>query len=110
MAKTIKFNYNGRDYCLEFTKRTVQEMDRMGFVAKNWEDHPGTVLPQLWSGAFLANNRKTTEATKEEIYANIVDKEGLIEKLIEMYNEPLDKLLEEPPEDAEGNVKWEANW
>nr|DAH99835.1 MAG TPA: protein of unknown function (DUF5055) [Caudoviricetes sp.] len=37
------------------------------------------------------------------------DKEKLIEKLAEMYNEPIVSLMEEP-EDSAKNVDWMASW
>ena len=41
---------------------------------------------------------------------NMTNKDALLEKLIEMYNEPFTSLFDEPDEDAEGNVDWEASF
>ena len=32
MAKTINFTYEGKDYTLEFTRRTIRQMEDEGFV------------------------------------------------------------------------------
>ena len=39
----------------------------------------------------------------------MTNKEGLIGKLAEMYNEPIMALVEEP-EESEKNVDWTTNW
>ena len=44
----------------------------------------------------------------EEIYSKLGDKHNLIEKLAEMYNEPISTLLEEPEEGK--NLEWTPNW
>lgn len=40
---------------------------------------------------------------------HMTNKEELIGKLAEMYNEPIMALVEEP-EESEGNVDWVASW
>jgi hypothetical protein len=45
----------------------------------------------------------------EAIYKTMRNKEVLIGKLAEMYNEPIMALLDEP-EESEGNADWTANW
>ena len=39
----------------------------------------------------------------------MTNKEELIGKLAEMYNEPILTLVDEP-EESEGNLKWTATW
>ena len=53
---------------------------------------------------------KTDEALGVKYLKSLfTNKEELIGKLAEMYNEPILALVEEP-EDAEGNVSWTASW
>ena len=33
-AKQLKFTYNDKEYTLEFTRRTVAEMEKKGFIAQ----------------------------------------------------------------------------
>jgi len=68
-----------------------------------------TLLPTLFAGAFLAHHRSTKREVIDKIYESMPNKQELITKLAEMYNEPIAALLDEP-EDEEGNVKWEASW
>ena len=107
MAKQLTFTYDGKDYTLEFTRRTVAEMEKKGFIASDITDKPMTTLPALFAGAFLAHHRFVKEDIINDIYSKLTKKEDLIGKLAEMYNEPILALVEEP-EKAEGNLDWTA--
>lgn len=109
MSKQLTFTYDGKDYTLEFTKRTVKEMEQKGFVASDLAEKPMTMLPALFAGAFLANHRFVKQDVIDEIYDKLTNKQDLIGKLTEMYNEPIMKLLEDP-EDKKGNLDWAASW
>ena len=107
MAKQITIKYEGTDYTLEYTRKSIQKMEAQGFNIGGISDTPMTTLPKLFAGAFLAHHQFVRQETIDAIYALLPDKEGLIGKLSEMYSEPLQALLAEP---KEGNLKWEANW
>lgn len=109
MAKQLHFTYDGKDYTLEFTRRTVAEMEKKGFVASDITEKPMTTLPALFAGAFLAHHRFVKSDIIDNIYSKLTKKEDLIGKLAEMYNEPILTLVEEP-EEAEGNLDWTATW
>lgn len=109
MAKQIIFSYEGKDYTLEYTRRTIKQMEDEGFVARDIDDRPMTLLPTLFAGAFKAHHRFVKQDVIDEIYSHLPNKDKLIEKLAEMYNEPIQSLMEEP-EDAAKNVEWMASW
>ena len=109
MAKQLHFTYDGKDYTLEFTRRTVAEMEKKGFIASDITEKPMTTLPELFAGAFLAHHRFVKSDIIDNIYSKLTKKEDLIGKLAEMYNEPILTLVEEP-EEAEGNLDWTATW
>lgn len=109
MAKQLKFTYEDKEYTLEFTRRTVTEMEKKGFVAAEVETKPMSTLPTLFAGAFLAHHRFVKQEVIDAIYAKMTGKEELIGKLADMYNEPIMALVEEP-EESEGNVSWTASW
>lgn len=109
MAKQLTFTYDGKEYTLEFTRRTVAEMEKKGFVAADITEKPMTTLPALFAGAFLAHHRFVKEDVINTIYSKLTKKEELIGKLAEMYNEPILALVDEP-EENEGNVNWTATW
>lgn len=107
MAKQLTFSYNGKDYTLEYTRNTIRQMESEGFVAADIETKPMSVLPDLFRGAFLAHHRFEKKPVIDDIYAHMTNKPVLIERLAEMYNEPISSLLDEP---TEGNVEWTPNW
>lgn len=107
MAKTLSFTYEGKDYTLEYTRRTVRQMEESGFVASDIDKKPMTLLPQLFAGAFLAHHKFEKQMTIDKIYAALPNKDELVGKLAEMYNDPISTLMDEP---TEGNLTWTANW
>lgn len=108
MAKTISITYKGEDYTLEYTRRSVEQMEKQGFVIADIGDKPMSFLT-LFEGAFIAHHPKVRRSLTDEIYAAIPNKEAFIECLAEMYSEPLDALMAEP-EGEEGNASWGASW
>lgn len=109
MGKQLVFTYGGKEYTLEYTRRTVTEMEKKGFVATEITEKPMSTLPALFSGAFLAHHRFEKQDVIDEIFSKLTKKEELIGKLAEMYNEPILALVEEP-EESKGNVTWTATW
>jgi len=110
VAKQIRFEYKGQEYILEFTRKSIEMMERQGFVASDIVEKPMTTLPALFAGAFLAHHRNVKKELIDEIFSKMTDKEELIRKLAEMYNEPIMALMDEPNPNDEGNVKWEASF
>ena len=109
MSKQLRFTYGDKEYCLEFTRKSVELMEKNGFVASDITAKPMTVLPALFAGAFLANHRFVKTEVINEIFSKMTNKSELIGKLSEMYNEPIMALVDEP-EESEGNVDWTASW
>ena len=109
MAKQLSVAYQDRQYCLEYTRKSVEMMERNGFVASDIENKPMSTLPALFAGAFLANHRYVKQDVIDAIFKTMPNKVELIGKLAEMYNEPIMSLIDEP-EESEGNAVWTANW
>ena len=109
MAKQLTLTYEGRDYVLEFTRKSVEGMERQGFRAAELTEKPMTMLPTLFAGAFKAHHPYINPRIVDEIFNKLKNKQELVNKLAEMYAEPLEVMLSEPEEDA-GNVEWGANW
>lgn len=107
MAKQINFLYRDNDYTLEFTRKSVERMERQGFTPNDIVDKPMLTLPQLFAGAFIANHPYISRKIIDGIFDDIANKSELISKLAEMYNEPLVALMED---NEEGNVEWGASW
>ena len=109
MSKQLKFTYQDKEYCLEYTRKSVAQMEKSGFIASDIESKPMTTLPTLFAGAFLANHRYTKQEIIDDIFSKMKNKGELIGKLAEMYNEPIMTLIDDPEED-EGNVDWTPSW
>ena len=109
MSKQLNFSYNGTEYTLEFTRKSVEQMEREGFVADDLKTKPLTTLPTLFAGAFKAHHKYVKREVIDEIYSKMTNKADLIGKLAEMYNEPIMALIDEPTESAE-NLTWTQSW
>nr|DAZ18683.1 MAG TPA: protein of unknown function (DUF5055) [Caudoviricetes sp.] len=113
MAKQLVINdpVSGVTYTLEYTRKSVEMMEKQGFIADDVEKKPMTMLPALFAGAFLAHHRFVKREIIDSIYKKLTNKDKLIEKLVEMYNEPIMTLLTEPEQEGnEGNLSWTADW
>jgi hypothetical protein len=109
MSKQLNFEYKGTEYTLEFTRRTVEQMERDGFVADDVKTKPMTMLPTLFAGAFKAHHRFVKPEVIDEIFSKLTNKGELIGRLAEMYNEPLMALIDDPDESSE-NLTWTQSW
>ena len=109
MSKQLNFSYNGTEYTLEFTRKTVEQMERNGFVAEDLQNKPMSTLPTLFAGAFKAHHKYVKREVIDEIFSKMTNKADLIGKLAEMYSEPIMALVDEP-EESEGNLDWTASW
>lgn len=109
MAKTITFNFEGTDYTLEYTRATVATLEKQGFNISEISEKPLTTLPTLFAGAFLAHHRFVKRDVIDRIYDKMTNKMDLVMRLAEMYNEPIEALVDEP-EESEGNLTWGTSW
>lgn len=109
MSKQLKFEYKGTEYTLEYTRRTVEQMEREGFVAEDIKAKPVLMLPTLFAGAFKAHHKFLKREVIDEIFSKMTNKGDLIGRLAEMYNEPIMALVDEPEESSE-NLTWTQSW
>lgn len=105
--KQITFEYEGKEYTLEYTKNTVRQMERRGFVADDIATKPMTVIPDLFAGAFLSKHPQLKRDKVDKMYDAITGKQRLIRALTDMYNETVEGLLDEVDE---GNENWTPNF
>ena len=93
-------------YVLTFTAETVKMLEARGFTLDAVTEQPMTMIPLLFEGAFLAKEKDNMTSEKAlEIYKSQKNKTGLLQKLIELYNDPIDEVIVK-----EGNIEWEANF
>ena len=109
VAKTITFTYEGKEYTLEYNRRTVRTMEQKGFEVDSLGSKPVTMIPILFWEAFQAHRKGTPLETTEEIWKHLNNRDELVDKLITMYVETVDSLIDDNEED-EGNVSWDPSW
>ena len=102
MSKIV-LNYENKEYELEFNRQSVKMMESQGFVLDEITSKPMTMIPLLFSGAFIKNCKGVKRSTVDEIFDSIGDKTGLMQALMEMYAETLSTLTDDV---GEGNVSW----
>ena len=110
MAKQLNFEYKGKEYTLEFTRETVKQMEREGFVGEYIITKPMNTLPKLFAGAFKAHHRYEKQKTIDEMFECFTNKMGLIEKLTEMYNDPIETLMDDEAINEGNAIAWDANF
>lgn len=103
----INFDYNGKHYCLEYTRESVKRMEAAGFRPGESGSTPLMELDMLWAGAFYKNHRKESSNVIEKLLDKMKDKDKLLDALRTMVAETYNSLLDSE-EDDEGNVDWTA--
>jgi len=103
----INFDYNGKHYCLEYSREAVKRMEAAGFKPGESGSTPMIELDMLWAGAFYKNHRRESSHVIEQILGKMKDKLKLLEVLRSMVAETYNSLMNEDEGD-EGNVEWTA--
>ena len=98
----IKFEYEGQQYTLEYTRDSVCKMEDRGFDPESYNTKRISFVRELFAGAFIAHHSNLPMKKIDEIYDSLEGKDELLAKLAEMYAEPVNTLV------VSGNVKWET--
>lgn len=108
MSSTIKFNYENKDYVLEFNRNSIKTMEKQGFNLESFTEQPMTMVEIAFEGAFLKNHSNITKAKVEEIYGLFKNKKALIQQLIVMIQETYSALFDddENGEDESKKIDW----
>lgn len=101
MSKIV-LTHEKKEYELEYSRATARTMESQGFDINEITAKPMTMIPLLFSGAFIKNHKGIKRSLIDEIFEEIGDKTSLIEALMEMYAETLGALTD----NREGNVSW----
>ena len=89
--KPIIWKPKGEEYVLEYDAEAVKTMERMGFSINTFEEKPVQSLFLMFRGAFFHNHRMVTVQKIEELF-RIIKKDGLVERLIPLYNKALEDI------------------
>lgn len=104
MSKQIGFEFEKKQYTLEYTLRTAGQANEDGFILDQLGDKPALMIPKLVYWAFVRHHRGITRKQTEAIYEWIRDKNAFITALAEMYAEAVNALVDDG--DEEGNANW----
>ena len=102
----LKDNDTDKEYILEFNKRTVAKTYDLGFRRDEFFNNIEKHLPLLWYGAFLMHHGAEVSKKKAEdlLHGTGGLTEAVVERLIDLFNEP-SKGLVVTEEEAEENAK-----
>lgn len=103
----INFDYNGKHYCLEYDRKSVERMESAGYKPGETEMSPLTELDMLWAGAFAKNHMSGPNRVSDRLIVEILnevkmDKFELRDILRNMVAETYRSLMEK---NDEGNVE-----
>ena len=104
MSKQITFEYEKKEYVLEYTLRTAGQANEDGFILDQLGDKPALMIPKLVYWAFVRHNKGITRKQTETIYEWIRDKSGFVTALAEMYADAVNALVDD--EEEAGNANW----
>lgn len=109
MSTKINVSYKAKEYVLEFSRTTAQQLEEQGFALDRVGDMPAKMIPLLVYWAFQKNHRGIKRKEVDEIYGNLLNKvgkdneDGFVQMLCEMYAETVSTLMDENAID-EGNA------
>lgn len=112
LQECVEFEFEGKQYKLGFTRRTVLQMERKGFSFLDAGKMPLNSFDALYNGSFLLYHSKVSEATRNKIWKHLDNKQGLIKRLSELYKNAIYTMVDagdngEDKEEEEKNViKW----
>ena len=93
---------------MEYTRNSVVEMERRGFVAEEVLAKPMVLLPELFAGAFIANHRFVSRKKIDEIFAQFDDKGELLNALAQMLTIVYEEFVTEL-EQVRNGIPWERS-
>ena len=101
----LKMTYNGADYYMEFDRATAEATEKeLGVSVSDLTAMRITVFPSLFHGSLLKHHPNMKQKTVDMLFEKLAGKRELYAKLVEMYVETIQTLLDEP---AEGEaVSW----
>lgn len=106
--KPITIHAPERDYALDFNRDTVQAAERRGFRISELDEMPMTMIPLLFSSAFLMHCPDVEQETIDELWDSVTNKQGLFNELAKRYANTMKTLFRENESGDKGNgVSWD---
>lgn len=108
MSKQIAITYEDKKYTLEYSRISVATMEKQGFRLGEVQDKMATMIPLMFSGAFIMHHPNEKQATVDKIFNNIDDKQKLVGALSDMIIDCYNSLFLEDNNTKEDEKK--ASW
>lgn len=103
----ISVTYKGKSYLLETNRKTVESLERQGFVMNELSDRPMTLIPMFYRSFFKTHHPTLKNEEIDKIWKSLKNKDAVLEKLLEMYSEVISVVFTDDEDEAEGNAVWE---
>lgn len=102
---SIKFEYNGSPFILEYDRASAMQAERiLGISLNSIQSGKLSVNYDLFAGAFLKHHPNIKTATIDAIFNALSDKADLFHELQTMYVESLTSIMDEP--DSKNVISW----
>ena len=98
---------DGREYTLEFSRKTVAFAEQRGFKIADIGDKPITAIPDLFWYAFRMHHPNITKKEADDILYNQLKglSEAALERLGELYDAPFATLISDSEDGEEKNAQ-----
>ena len=96
----------GNKYTLEFNARVVKRMQRNGF--KLDLDYPNVMIEELLTGAFQMHHKGMRPDQIMDVWSYQRKKDDLLGILVQLYNKPLEDLMNEKEDTENEDPTWET--
>lgn len=57
----VVITYEDKEYTLDYSRDTIRQMEKAGFVLDQLFEKPATMIPLLFQGAFLMHHKKLVQ-------------------------------------------------
>lgn len=95
---TLNDTETGKEYTLEFNRKTIVMAENAGLDLLNGTAKPATTILTLWYYAFKMHHPTITQVQAEKLFDNLgTIPDGLVERLIELYQAGMESLCDENP-------------
>lgn len=104
---TVEFEYEGKEYKLEYTAASLKKMEERGFDILACENKPLQYPEEIFCGAFIANHDSVPYDKRMEIYHELGETAEEGENILEIFNLMVVEAVNEI-RTHKGNVKWKV--
>ena len=106
MNKKIEFEYDGKNYTLEYDRKSIKYMEANGFSIMEAQKKIISSIDIMWEGAFYKNHKNEKKSHIEEMYKYLENKEELNDALMEMIRETYEFEASGGNVDDSKKVEW----